>query len=522
MPPGKSIRWPIRSWNQIVADKILSDVYKKYDISVSNPEIVEYIRSNPIQELRQVPEFQTDGRFDFEKYHAWLADPRVASIITELESSAREQLPRTKLFVEVASLYKATDEQLKEAFRSSQEKARVDFIHFSTDSIIPDSKVTVSDEEIRSYYDDNIKRFERADMANFSYFSLPVLPSTADTVLALDSLKYVISLYDKGETWDSLAANYSQGPLASRGGNLGWFSKGDLSDEEMVDKALSMKAGSVSDPFFTENGFQVIRVDSVRRTDGKREVKAKRILRRVSFSDRTLRDVTARIRQLRRVTDGDPDKFESVAADSGLAITSTGLFTLGGQIPGIQPTREMIDFVYGSEKGKISYPIATSIYSMQSSGPVVMLARVDERLDAGTIPFAEAKPNIKKMLAHKKKAELAKPEIEKMMSDYASYDSLKAFAEEIGYKCDKSPLFTRSVGMPGIGKNNAFIGTAFGLPVGAKSQLVEVYEDFYLIQVVERQGANMEDFDKRPGSGGSAAQKRHDAEPISEFQPGTV
>ena len=156
----------------------------------------------------------------------------------------------------------------------------------------------------------------------------------------------------------------------------------------------------------------------------------------------------------------------------------------------------MIDFVYGSEKGKISYPIATSIYSMQSSGPVVMLARVDERLDAGTIPFAEAKPNIKKMLAHKKKAELAKPEIEKMMSDYASYDSLKAFAEEIGYKCDKSPLFTRSVGMPGIGKNNAFIGTAFGLPVGAKSQLVEVYEDFYLIQVVERQGANMEDFDK--------------------------
>ena len=483
-------------WNEIVAEKILSDVYRKYDISTSNPEIAEFIRSNPMQELRQIPEFQTDGRFDFEKYHAWLADPRVAGIITELETNARTQLPRTKLFVEVASLYKTTDKQLKDAYVASQQKAKVEYIYFPTDSIIPDSRVSVSEEEIRGYYDDNIKRFERLDMADFSYFSLPVLPSPEDTALALDSLKYVISLYGNGESWDSLAVQYSQGPLASRGGDLGWFAKGDLSDSVMVDKALSMNAGSVSEPFYTDAGFQVIRVDSVRRADGKREVKARRIMRRIRISDRTLREVTTRVRQLRRLAEGSPDMFEGVAADSGLSIASTGLFTLGGQIPGIQPTRELMDFVYGSEKGKVSYPISSTVYSMENSGPVVLLARIDQRLEAGTIPYDEAKSDIKKMLDRKKKAELAKAEIEKLMGNYASFDSLRAFAETIGYKCETSPVFTRNVGMPGIGRNNAFIGTAFGLPVGAKSDLVEVYDDFYLIQVIERQDANMDDFDK--------------------------
>jgi hypothetical protein len=95
-----------------------------------------------------------------------------------------------------------------------------------------------------------------------------------------------------------------------------------------------------------------------------------------------------------------------------------------------------------------------------------------------------------------KKKSKAREKIESLMADYAKFDSLTAFARTKGLAVETSPEFTRLMGLAGMGRNNAFIGTAFGLPLGVKSDLIEVDNNFYLLELISRTTADPDRFQK--------------------------
>ena len=101
------------------------------------------------------------------------------------------------------------------------------YIRLSSDSLVGDSAVEVSEQEIKDYYQGHLDDFKRPDMADLSYILISLTPGSADSAAALDSLETIVKKLEAGEQWDSLTARYSQGPLASSGGNLGWFARGD-------------------------------------------------------------------------------------------------------------------------------------------------------------------------------------------------------------------------------------------------------------------------------------------------------
>jgi len=481
-------------WSEIVNAKVLKDVYKTHRISSSEKEVVEYIRSNPLPELRQHPDFQTDGRFDFDKYHAFLANPRALGLVLELERDARDKIHSTKLFLEIASLYKLTNAQLVRAFKSQEDKVLLRYLHFPTDSLVADNEVSVAEEEIAAYYEEHLKEFNRPDMVSMTYLQLPITPGKEDTTAARDTLEMLLERLKKGESWDSLAVQYSQDRLASSGGDLGWFARGDYTDTRMVDLAFSLRAGRVSKPTVTDAGMMLVRVDSIRRSGSKREVKARRLLRKIVAGTKRNKEVGARARALRMVLRDTTLSFTGTAADSGLATTTTGLFAVGAQIPGLEANRELIDFLYGARIGTLSYPIATLTQGVDAAR-VIILARLEDRKESGKIPLEEVTGEIKRRLIKEKKKILAAEKIRELMADYASYDSLAAFAAAIGYELHSPPAFSRSTGLPQVGRANAFVGAAFGLPVGAKSQLIEVDNEFYLLEVIERTEAQTEDLE---------------------------
>jgi len=482
-------------WAEMVNDIIFSKVYHRHGISVSNAEVVEYIKSNPMPELMRMPDLQTDGRFDYDKYYSLLSDPRAASLVLELERDAREKIPSFKLFLEIASLIKLTDTELLRTYEVMEEKARVRYVRFSSDSLVGDSEVEVSQQEVKDYYQSHLDDFKRPDMADLSYILIPLIPGSADSSAALDTLEMILKKLDAGEHWDSLAASYSQGPLASSGGNLGWFARGDYTDERMVDLAFSLRPGRVSKPTLTETGYQIVRLDSVRTREGKREIKARRILRKIEPGRRTVSRTRSKARALRRLMRENDSAFVKVAADSGFAVTRTGLFAIGGQIPGIQASRELLDYVYGTKAGNISYPIKVYTQGEQSKESI-LLARVEEQKEKGTIPFDEAADTIRRRLMIEKKKEKAKDIINKLIAGYDDYDNLESFAAAKNLKLETSEEFTRLTGVKGVGRNNAFIGMAFGLPVGAKSGLIEVGNDYYLLEVISRSEVDTEKFEE--------------------------
>lgn len=478
-------------WTSIVNEIVFSKIYDQHRIDVSEAEVVEYIKSNPLPELMSMPELQTDGRFDYDKYYSLLSDPRAVSFVFELERDAREKIPGFKLYLEIASLNKLTDAELMRTYKEMEEKVKVRYIHLAPDSLVADSEVEISEKEVKDYYQSHLDDFKRPDMADLSYILIPLSPGSADSTAALDSLEMIMKKLDEGENWDSLAIRYSQGPLASSGGNLGWFARGDYTDKKMVDLAFSLRAGRISKPTLTETGYQIVRLDSVRTREGKRQVKARRILRKIEPGRRRISQIRSGARAMRKLMRESDSAFVKVAADSGFTVTRTGLFAIGGRIPGIETSRELLDYVYGTRVGNISYPI--EVYTQgEDLKESMLLARVEDRKESGTIPLDETTVAIRRRLIVEKKKEKAKDIIDKLIAGHEEFENLEAFARARELKLETPGEFTRLTGLAEVGRNNAFIGTAFGLPVGAKSDLIEVGNEYYLLEVVSRSEADTE------------------------------
>ncbi len=477
-------------WNEMVNDIVLGEAYDRRSIGVNNSEIIEYIRGNPIQELRESPQLQTDGQFDFDKYLALLSNPAAANLVLELEREARQKIPSLKLFLEVGSVSKLTDAELERAFRAVQDKASVVYIEFNPDSIIGDSEVSVSDEEVAAYFEQHKDEYQRPETAQMEYILMPITPGALDSAATLDTLKVVAAMLAGGEQWDSLALRYSQDQLAFSGGDLGWFERGDYTDDEMTRLAFSQKPGEISAPTLTASGGQLVRTDSVRTIDGARQVKAKRILINIKPGRKTLRSLRARARSLRKLMSQQTDTFTKVATDSGFVVSQTVEFAVGNQIPGLEVTIELLNFLNGAKEGQLSYPLIIKRYAADDQ-EMIMLARVTSRKDKGQIQLDEASISIRQLLTLEAKKEMARGRIEPLLDSYASFDNLTAFATDKGLAVDTSGMFSRASGLTGLGRNNEFVGTAFGLPIGVKSSLIETEYLYYLLEPLQREEADL-------------------------------
>jgi peptidyl-prolyl cis-trans isomerase SurA len=91
----------------------------------------------------------------------------------------------------------------------------------------------------------------------------PQPPSQAETDAALaeaeTKAKGLLEQLHKGTSFEDLAKKSSDGPSAKEGGDLNYFKRGVLS-KELEDKVFAMKAGEITDPIRTKQGFVILKV----------------------------------------------------------------------------------------------------------------------------------------------------------------------------------------------------------------------------------------------------------------------
>ena len=64
-----------QAWKYLISELIWAKVLKAEKVGVTEDEILEIIKSNPPEELRNKPELLTDGKFDPQKYQQILNAP---------------------------------------------------------------------------------------------------------------------------------------------------------------------------------------------------------------------------------------------------------------------------------------------------------------------------------------------------------------------------------------------------------------------------------------------------------------
>ncbi len=122
-------------------------------------------------------------------------------------------------------------------------------------------KVTISDKESKAYYESNPEYFKQPEQVQASHILIKI-DSEADESQKAQARKKIEKIQkrlQKGEDFAALAKESSQCPSKAKGGDLGYFQRGQMVPAfEQV--AFALKPGAVSDIVETRFGYHLIKV----------------------------------------------------------------------------------------------------------------------------------------------------------------------------------------------------------------------------------------------------------------------
>lgn len=122
------------------------------------------------------------------------------------------------------------------------------------------NKVVVSDEEISKYIQANKQLLNEGETFRIRqiFFKKPQDESGKKGIEEKSLI--VMQRLKAGEDFAVLAREYSEDPSASQGGDLGHIRK-DLMAKEFIDRLKEIKQGEFSEPFWSDRGLHILRLD---------------------------------------------------------------------------------------------------------------------------------------------------------------------------------------------------------------------------------------------------------------------
>jgi peptidyl-prolyl cis-trans isomerase D len=470
-----------RAFNELVSEILLEEEYERRGIGVSREEILAAARMLPPPALMQNAELQTDGRFDPLKYERFLGSPvaRQSGLLVQLEAYYRGEIPRQKLFEQIAADVYLTDARMWELWQDVHDSAQVSFVALVPDAVA-DSSVSVTDDEIRTFYNENREALDRPGRAVVSVLSIPRTVTPADTAAARARILALRSEIAGGAKFEEVAQRESADTVsAANGGSLGRGTRGRFV-EEFERAAFALRAGELSQPVQTQFGFHLIKADE-RKGD---TLALRHILIRIEQSDSTAAATDKRADDLSALTAGatNPAKFDSAAAKLGLtpvrAVVMEGQpLTIGNSyIPSVAAWA-----FRGAVPGEAS--------ELFDSPEGYYVARLDTLRKGGQAELDDVRGEIRIRLAREKKVQALVPKARQIAAKAAA-STLEAAAAEQGLEMTRSPLFNRISFVPGLGQGNQAIGAAFALAAGAVSEPVVTEDAVFVLRIDRRINAD--------------------------------
>ena len=122
-------------------------------------------------------------------------------------------------------------------------------------------KVTISDKESKAYYESNPEYFKQPEQVQASHILIKIDSKVDESqkAQARKKIENIQKRLQKGEDFAALAKESSQCPSKAKGGDLGYFQRGQMVPAfEQV--AFALKPGAVSDIVETKFGYHLIKV----------------------------------------------------------------------------------------------------------------------------------------------------------------------------------------------------------------------------------------------------------------------
>lgn len=163
---------------------------------------------------------------------------------------------------------KMSDKQLKQALQkqgiNSIDQYKKVFLQRNKDTLLINelrkqvtNGITVSDQKVKDYYNNNKKQFQVEKQIKVS--QILIRTNNKEEQTAKEKIESIADKINNGKTFAEMAKKHSEGPYAKKGGNLGFITKGQITNQ-FDQVAFSLNKGQISEPVKTKYGYHLIKV----------------------------------------------------------------------------------------------------------------------------------------------------------------------------------------------------------------------------------------------------------------------
>ena len=368
------------TWNQIISQTILNKEIERLGLAIGLDEDKAMISGpNPNPQIVQAFTNRETGQFDRNQLNTFLTnlnsakanDPikdRWHEFVSQMEDAKRAEkyvsLIRNGLYIN--SLDAKDDYEAKNKLAN--------FKYTSLDyASIPDSKVTLTDDDYQSYYNEHKNQFKnKEELRSFDYVVFDAAPTKEDSAEVKAQIEKLLPDF-KSSTNDSLFVAINADTKAP----LVYQKKGQL--EPKLDSVMfKADKGFIYGPFFSNGAYKIAKLVDER--VGPDSVKARHILLPAGPTSLAKADSIKKIIQSGKKTFAQLATENSMDKGSASKGGDLGTFARGAMIPVFE------DAVFNGKKGDIKivqsqYGVhIIEILDQKGSSKVVKVAVVDKPL----------------------------------------------------------------------------------------------------------------------------------------------
>ncbi len=266
-----------------------------------------------------------------------------------------------------------------------------------------------------------------------------------------------------GSDFAELARTYSDGPSKNRGGDLGFFRRGDMV-EAFNDYVFSKPTGSIG-VVKTDFGYHVIEVQ-----EKEDVVLIASVVKKIIPSESTSNEIfrLATEFEIESKKNGFSTESESLGYDLR---NGSNLKLMDESIPGLGAQRSIVKWSFDDE---------TNVRDIKRFGLLAggyVVAELIEKSSAGTSSVEDARNAVQAKLLQDKKYDL-------LSSKYGNDVSLATIAEDYGQSILTSSAINAAAGsIAGAGTEPFVVGSGFSIEMNQTSALIQGRQGIFVLEV---------------------------------------
>lgn len=480
----KSIR--DRVWNELVTQILISKEIKRLNIGVTPQEVVYELKNNPPQVIQNSEQFQTDGKFDINKYHRMLNNKAYYDQWIPFENDIAVKLPMQKIQQWILSKVRVTDAEVEQDYKEENTKVDANYILYSPASMPLESN-DVTDAEIEKYYKKHKEDYIQGEQRKIEYILLEPKMSKEDSLQVEDDAKYILTELKNGADFAELAETYSDDAgTKNKGGDLGFFGRGEMV-KPFEDAAFSAHVGDIVGPVKSQFGLHIIKIIARKVEKGELKIHARHILLKYEVDQNNYDRIYEQADYIAGQLEQSKGKnFKELADQEKLELKTSDWISREGMIPGVGLVQRINFYIFSEKRGWTSKPMY--------AGRNVIVFKIVDILKKHTRPMDEVKDDIKSKIQSEKRNEMAQNKCKSAWQKIKGGLTLAEVAAEDSLTVLETKPFNLDGYINRIGRDVQFAGTAFRLGLNEISEPVKGNRGYFLIQVIEKQEPDMNAF----------------------------